>query len=272
MAASNPLLTGLCDDAAIFPPGLKPLERAVPDHRAHLTSPHAALVGPLIVSADRLDDLGPLVAGAEGFDLTVTVPGGVTGVADVLATVPQALRLVGLEIVPVGLDGNGVVTALDSLELAPEITVWVEIPRDERRSSMIAALAGTRYRAKFRTGGVRADLYPDEAELAEAIVACVAAGLPFKATAGLHHAVRNTDDRGFEQHGFANMLVATALARSGAGEDEVRAALADRDAESVAARLRLDEDGAHRVRESFVSFGTCSIDEPRDELAALGLL
>jgi hypothetical protein len=40
-------------------------------------------------------------------------------------------------------------------------------------------------RAKFRTGGVTADAYPDEPELAEAIHLTVAHGLAFKATAGL---------------------------------------------------------------------------------------
>lgn len=268
----NPLVARLCDDAAIFPPGLKPLPEAVPDHRAHLASSHAELVGPFIVSADRLDELAPLVAGGEPFDLTVTVPGGPAAVPSVLAAVPPELRLVGLEVVPVGLGGAEVVEALDELALDLGITVWVEIPRDERRPRMIATLAGTRYRAKFRTGGVRAELYPDETELGDAILACAAARVPFKATAGLHHAVRNTDDRGFEQHGFANILAATRLAVEGAEPAAVRAALADRDPDSVAARLKLTDAESAAVRAAFASFGTCSIDEPRDELAGLGLL
>lgn len=268
----NPLVAKLCDDAAIFPPGLKPLPQAVPDHRAHLASPHAPLVGPFIVSANRLADLAPLVTGGEPFELTVTVPGGPGEVPAAVAAVPTELRLVGLEVVPVGLGGTEVVAALDELTLDTAITVWVEIPRDERRSEMITALTRTRYRAKFRTGGVRAELYPDEAELGGAIMACAAAAVPFKATAGLHHAVRNTDERGFEQHGFANILAATHLALAGAPAAEVRAALADRDPESVAARLQLTDAEATAVRELFASFGTCSIDEPREELAGMGLL
>ena len=38
---------GLCDDAAIFPPGLAPLAEAVPAHVRHVNSPYAELVGPL---------------------------------------------------------------------------------------------------------------------------------------------------------------------------------------------------------------------------------
>ena len=45
------LLGGLCDDAALFPPGNLPLADAVPAHLAHLASRHRGLVGPFIVSA-----------------------------------------------------------------------------------------------------------------------------------------------------------------------------------------------------------------------------
>ena len=149
-------------------------------------------------------------------------------------------------------------------------TVYVELPRDSRRSALIEELAGTPYVAKLRTGGVRADLHPDEAELAAAIVAMVGAGVAFKATAGLHHAVRNTDPvTGFEQHGFLNLLVATDAALRGADAEVVAGWLAERDDARLATRAgNLDP----RVREAFRSFGTCSIDEPVAELAALGLL
>lgn len=62
--------------------------------------------------------------------------------------------------------------------------------------------ASTRYQAKFRTGWMSAEQYPDDAGLASAIRAVVDAGVPFKATAGLHHAVRSIDpETGLEQHG-----------------------------------------------------------------------
>jgi hypothetical protein len=67
--------------------------------------------------------------------------------------------------------------------------------------------ASTRYQAKFRTGWTSAEQYPDEAELASAIKAVVDAGVPFKATADLHHAVRSIDpETGLEQHGVLNLL------------------------------------------------------------------
>lgn len=117
---------------------------------------------------------------------------------------------------------------------------------------------------------MRAGLYPDERELARAVLLAVRAQVPFKATAGLHHAVRNTDPRtGFEQHGHLNLLAATGAALGGAGEGEVVAVLAERDATTVAGLV-----GAlsPEVRSAFRSFGTCSLAEPVGELAALGLL
>ncbi|GAA4533965.1 hypothetical protein [Amycolatopsis samaneae] len=261
------VFAGLLDDAAVFPPGLKPLPEAVPDHARHRRSRYAELVGPLILAAPALDGLGALLDGP--LDLAVTTPGGpaqLPGVMTAVAGLP--VRLQGLEVAaPEGMPAAEFFAALGP---AGDVPVFVEIPRDERRAEFVAACADNGHQAKFRTGGVRADLYPDEAELAAAIRAVVGAGVPFKATAGLHHAIRNTDqETGFEQHGFLNLLVATAAAMAGAPERDLVALLAERDGGKVAARVST-VDGS--VRGWFRSFGTCSVIEPVSELAALGLV
>ncbi|GAB3709293.1 hypothetical protein [Mariniluteicoccus flavus] len=273
------LYARLCDDAAIFPPGLKPLDRAVPDHLTHRRSGHRDLVGPLVVSAAAVGELPALTRhGIADGDLPLSVvvpsPGRVREVAELVFDVPAAM-LVALEVVP-DAEASGAATVAE-LEAQTEgftvVDVFVEVPRDSRRAGFVEALAGTRFKAKFRTGGVRADLYPDEDELASSIALAVGHGVPFKATAGLHHALRNTDpERGFEQHGFLNLLWATERALEG-DQPGVRAALAERDGPTVVAALRdLDDARAARVRAAFTSFGTCSIDEPRDEMMALGAL
>jgi hypothetical protein len=121
---------------------------------------------------------------------------------------------------------------------------------------------------------VVAEAYPDEAELAEAITTAVATGIAFKATAGLHHAVRNTAlDTGFEQHGFVNVLAAVAAVLDGADAHTVAGILAERDGAALAARLAgLPEERAAEVRARFLSYGTCSIAEPLADLRALGLV
>jgi hypothetical protein len=272
------LLAGLCDDAALFPPGNLPLVEAVPAHVEHLASGHRGLVGPFVVSAADVPALGTLLGSAEAgsFEVAVTVPepSGLAAALSAAAGVPQ-VRVVAVEVaVPIGVDPAQVVPDLDSAVTdRPDLEAYVELPRDDRRPALLAALAATRYHAKLRTGGVRADLYPDEDELAAAVLACVTAGVAFKATAGLHHAVRNTDHTtGFEQHGFLNLLAAVDAAQRGADHGEVAALLAQRDAAAVAARVAALDGRAGPVRDAFHSFGTCSIDDPRTELTALGLL
>jgi hypothetical protein len=272
------LLAGLCDDAALFPPGNLPLVEAVPAHVEHLASGHRGLVGPFVVSAADVPALGTLLGSAEAgsFEVAVTVPepSGLAAALSAAAGVPQ-VRVVAVEVaVPIGVDPAQVVPDLDSAVTdRPDLEAYVELPRDDRRPALLAALAATRYHAKLRTGGVRADLYPDEDELAAAVLACVTTGVAFKATAGLHHAVRNTDPTtGFEQHGFLNLLAAVDAAQRGADHGEVAALLAQRDAAAVAARVAALDGRAGPVRDAFHSFGTCSIDDPRTELTALGLL
>jgi hypothetical protein len=272
------LLAGLCDDAAVFPPGNLSLADALPAHRAHRASGHAGLVGPFVVSAASLPELAGLLEGEppRSLDVSVTVPEP-AAVSTALAAVDRiaALRVSSIEVaVPEHVATGEVAATLDAaLARRHGVTAFVELPRDGRRPDLIRSLSGTAYLAKLRTGGVRAELHPDEGELAAAVVATVRARLSFKATAGLHHAVRNTDPAtGFEQHGFLNLLTAVDAAIAGAGEAEVAQLLADRTPDVVAARARAVAERASPVRERFRSIGTCSIVEPLEELAALGLL
>ncbi|MFJ3142222.1 hypothetical protein ACIPJM_07160 [Streptomyces halstedii] len=271
------LFASFCDDAAVFPPGEMPLAEAVPAHLRHVTAAHAPLVGPLVVPWARLAELAELTTGYDpgSVELAVTVPSP-EDAAKALASAGalRAARPRFLEVaVPDGMPATEIVprlsTALSNADHAP-VTVYVEVPRDGRRAELIASLADSPYLAKFRTGGVRAELYPDERELARAVRLAVRAKVPFKATAGLHHAVRNTDPRTlFEQHGHLNLLAATGAALDGADEGEIVAVLAERDAATVA---ELVGALSPEVRKAFRSFGTCSLTGPVGELAALGLL
>ncbi|HEY2062982.1 MAG TPA: hypothetical protein VGH57_31725 [Amycolatopsis sp.] len=217
--------------------------------------------------------------------LALTFPGGPARVAEALeACAALPVSLAALEIaVPEGMEPGELLAALDTAipeaAEAAGLEVFVEIPRDTRRDPLLAALAGTRYQAKFRTGGVRAELYPDEAELAAAVLTAAEAGVPFKATAGLHHALRNTDpETGFEQHGFLNLLLAADAAGRGTADrtgavETIRDLLAERDGAVVAGRVReLGPERTAAARARFTSFGTCSVTDPLTELAGLGLL
>ncbi|MEU5870889.1 hypothetical protein AB0A73_04930 [Glycomyces sp. NPDC047369] len=271
------LAAGFFDDAAVFPPGNAPLALAVRAYGARRRVWYAGLVGPLVLPAAALPRLAPLLpAGDPVLPLAVTFPDGPAGVPAALGNaslLPVEVRSIEVA-VPEGAEPETFLADLDAaLEDAPDLEVFVEVPRDGRRLPLIAAIPHG-YKAKFRTGGVRAELYPGEDELAEGVAAAVAAGLPFKATAGLHHAVRNTDAAdGFEQHGFLNLLLATDALLHGGTEIDARALLAERDGDTVADLVAdLTEARVRQARAAFTSFGTCSVTEPLDELIGLGLV
>lgn len=252
------LFDRLFDDAAIFPPGNTPMPAAVDAHLAHHGSAHAALVGPFVCSTARLAELAATLDGAGGsVELAL-----VTTLGDFDAAVAAAAQLqqASLQAVEVKMETTG---AVDSLPNG--VAVWCEYPW----GAEFDLPAGTGL--KLRTGGEAASDFPTERELASAIMACTENGVPFKLTAGLHHAIRSTDSiTGFEHHGFLNIMLATRAALRGRSADSVIANLANRDPEHVAERVRrLSEKEVWSLRRSFRSFGTCDINGPIADLSAL---
>ena len=167
--------------------------------------------------------------------------------------------------------------------ISDDLFPFFEVPMDRDPRGLIAALVEGEAGAKVRTGGMTADLYPSPENLARFIAACAAANVPFKATAGMHHPLRHfSQTAGAKEFGFVNVFVAGCLAQTHElGESELRQLL---EVEAID-QLTIDDAGIawkkHRietasiedVREEFaVSFGSCSFDEPCDDLRALGLL
>jgi hypothetical protein len=136
---------------------------------------------------------------------------------------------------------------------------------------------------KLRCGGLEASTFPSPEQVAFTIVACRDAGVPLKFTAGLHHPIRHFD-KGVQthMHGFLNVFGAGVLAHARPlneeqvrriGEDEdprnfvfTEAGLRWKDFEATTEEIKAARAGA------VISFGSCSFDEPRDDLRALGLL
>ena len=119
-------------------------------------------------------------------------------------------------------------TAL-STEPARTSTVYVEPPRwavapTHGWLAALDELAARELRLKFRTGGVDRRGVPVRGRAGRASTRPWTARLPFKCTAGLHHAVGTTTATGFDHHGFLNVLPATGPA-STAAADAVAAVL-----------------------------------------------
>ena len=282
----------LVDDAAIFPPGNAPLPDAVEAHDGHRASEHADLVGPFVVDDVRLPRLGELTEGRDApLPVTVVVTGGAgaIGPAATWAARTPSLDLRGLEIAlrdetDLAHNARRVVTALDQLVadgvVEADLPLYVEPPALRGREpspTWLAALdevAALDHRLKFRTGGADPDAFPSAADLVTCIGAALDRELRFKCTAGLHNALRHRDpDTGFEHHGFLNVLLATRASLDGTGEAEVAAMLEHTDRDAVRSALgEAGDDGLVSARRWFASVGSCSVREPLEDLAALGLI
>jgi hypothetical protein len=270
-----PLLAGLFDDAAVFPPGSATVPDAVAAHRSHRRAWYAPLVGPLLVPPSDVDALARLLGADERLEI------GVVGeFAAVVTTVGHLARQANPVLVlrhvesPVAKRGEDPLPGLRAL-VGSGLPGYAEIPLT---AGLLTALdevarsraAGMRLAPKFRTGGLVAELFPTPLELAGIICACRDRALPFKLTAGLHHAVRRVDPQtGFTHHGFLNVLVAAAVAAEGAEPAAVAEILAGTEpgplVSATVARLANE-------RPLWIGFGTCSITEPLDDLRRLGLL
>ena len=147
---------------------------------------------------------------------------------------------------------------------APE--VYVELPLDGELAGRIATLARLGLRAKVRCGGERV---PAAEELARFVGLCREAGVPFKATAGLHHALRSR-----EQHGFLNLLAAAVFGdeREALADDDATAFTVERERFAWRGREAGAEEVARVRRELFVAYGSCDFSEPVEELKALAIL
>ncbi len=279
---------GLVDDAAIFPPGNSPLDAAVTAWQERRDEPWSSLVGCFVVSDQRLPELADAIETAGLTDdaplpVSVVVGRGAGAIAPAASSARRmrAVQLVGVEVAlrdPDDLLANArrVVTAVDQARdhgaIDDDVTVHVELPQGPATHGWLAAadeVAAAELRLKYRTGGVDADLFPSVDDVASWIDAALDRETPFKCTAGLHNALRHTDpETGFTHHGFLNVLAATRAALDGG---DVRAVLDERAGESLVAALP-DLDTLTRTRRWFMSFGSCSVREPLQDLLALGLV
>lgn len=247
-------LTRLFDDAGLFPPAKLPMAQALAVHARTLDGPHHAVVGPFLCPATRLAELDACVASG--------------------AARPAALGVIGHD---GRLDWRAVYATRGLVQVeAPlgtrmppppgRVQRFLELPPRGDVDAALDEIAAAGAFAKVRCGGLTWDAVPTPTWLARVLVGCSARRLPVKATAGLHHAYRGTGPGGVH-HGFVNLLAGAALACSGASVTEVADVLALE--EPDAAELPGSVAGA---RSLLRSIGTCSIDEPVEELTVRGLL
>lgn len=274
------LLARLIDDAALFPPGNATVPDAVRLHLAGRSSEHADLVGLFLCPASRLPELITeliKVKPAKPVELSLVIDTGLGGVPKALSIVESRAELLALRMVemPAPTDVDEVWLERVS-EFVPEDVIRVIEPRRGAVGWLDGIQKVIEHGSwpKLRCGGLSAENFPAVEEVADFLGVINSGGASFKATAGLHNAVRHTaEDTGFTHHGFLNLLIATGRLLAGADVDDVRAALESTDGKALAEEAQnMTEHEALSVRGVFASYGSCSLTDPVADLEELGLL
>lgn len=287
------LLTGMFDDASLFPPAAAPMEAVLGLHAASGASPWGRARGRLLLPLGALPryaqerrllgrsepvELGVIVGSPADPTATSPLPQVADAVARLAAQDPST-TVAHVEYRPADTSADAVVASGRELTvLADELGVdqvfleVVAVSPSAMRASVDAVAdlrrQDDRLAAKLRFGGLTPDLFPKDAVVASFLRACHDRGVPFKGTAGLHHAWY--DDGDHPHHGWLAVVLAVHAVARGGDDAEVLLRLRRGTADGVRVTPdalvtpddRLDVDAVIEVRRSFVGFGTCSFTEP----------
>jgi hypothetical protein len=302
-ASLRALLSQAIDYAGLFPPASLELEPALRNYAEYVRGPDAWMLGTFILPVAEFDAaargnsqfhkehplrvsaLGPRTDSARGF--LESLSAAMDSIAAFRAAGGAMASVEQIEM-PLPADVNTDLLQAIASRAEPQLATFWEAPRDasERVIELIAAnnnaKAGRKLGFKLRTGGVKADAFPSSAEIAFALMAAGNQQVPIKFTAGLHHPVRVFHDSvQSKMHGFLNVLGAGALAVEHQwNENEIIQMLDDEDPASFSFTddcfgWRDWEIPTAKIparRGLVTSLGSCSFDEPRDDLRALKLL
>jgi len=291
-ASVDVLLRSVIDYAGTFPPAGLELADAMASYARAANGPRAAMLGRFVLPAARLDELArlmPRVPKGEQtqWPLSVVVSGAASELAQVRrfeSTWPDCGTIRALEFGPQQAARIGTLVE----DAAGDVDVFVELPLDADLEAGVSAVARHGAFAKVRTGGTVASAIPAANDLVRLLRACSDAGVAFKATAGLHHALcgrhpltYDADSARAPMFGFLNVAVAAALIGAGASSNQAVEALC----ESSPRAFTFTDAGVDWQRRSisvaqladtrrnfFRSFGSCAFDEPIQELEQLGLI
>jgi hypothetical protein len=307
-ASLKALLAGVVDYAGMFPPASLELVPAVQNFARYRDERDGWMLGRFVCPASRLNELLPRLSQvtAPGRPLLVAALGrgpaangddGVKGVRQDLECIrafrAQARNKARVDVFEARLptdDLEAAQRAVKEITRAAKVGLrpFCEIPLtadfSEKVRPILQLLVDTgELAAKLRCGGADAGAIPSAQQVATMIVACRDAHVPLKFTAGLHHPIRHNDEAmKAKMHGFINVFVAGVLARVGhRDEAELVKILED---ENPASFTFFDYGLAWQTtkamtaqvtavrRDGLISFGSCSFDDPRDDLRKHGWL
>jgi hypothetical protein len=301
-ASLRALLAHSIDYAGMFPPCQLELEPALKNQAEYLRMPDAWMLSAFVLPVDQFASAKQLLSEFDPLHpLRVSALGAKTENAgafrEALARTNVAVRslsahnvdLVSVTQLEMFLPRDVDAPLLNEAgSILGTLPVFWEAPPD-RAEQTIALVAEINSNAdaptfgyKLRTGGVTADAFPSSMQIAQALVTPATHQVPIKFTAGLHHPLRQyRDEVQTKMQGFLNVLGAAVLAAEYKWDaNQTAFMLEDENADSFsftdeffAWRDWTIDTARLQYRRQFVtSFGSCSFDEPREDLRALQLL
>jgi hypothetical protein len=301
-ASLQALLAHSIDYAGMFPPCSLALEPALQNQAKYVRSPENWMLGAFVLPVDKFgaarqllsqfDPLHPLRVAALGPKI-----GNAGAFIQTFEEADEAIRSLSgynVDLVSVGhlemLLPHGVNLAVlrEAKSIVGDLPVFWEAPPD-RAEETIALLAEhnsdedtATFGYKLRSGGVTADAFPTSAHIAAALVTPATHQVPIKFTAGLHHPIRQfRDEVKAKMHGFLNVLGAAVLAAEHRWDArQATIMLEDENPDSFSfapdffawREWTVDIERLKYRRKFVASFGSCSFDEPCEDLRALGFL
>jgi hypothetical protein len=301
-ASLRALLNRAIDYAGMFPPCALAVEPALRNQSSYVRSPEAWMLNGFVLPVEQFDAARKLLSEFDSHhSLRVAALGPKTTNADAFLdglgkaeTAIRSFSRYGTDLVSIGHLEMFLPDDVDSASLKKaraivgDLPVFWEAP-PERAEQTISLIAGhnsdedtATFGYKLRTGGVTADAFPTSAQIAHALVTAAMRQLPIKFTAGLHHPIRQfRDEVKTKMHGFLNVLGAAVLAAHHQWDtDKAVAMLEDEDPRSFSFAddffawrdWKIDTERLQQRRKFVKSFGSCSFDEPCEDLRALKLL
>jgi hypothetical protein len=293
MQAIQTLLRASIDYAGLFPPAAVDMAGAVDHYARYRSSEDAWALGRFILPASRLGEFeGQLSASSGRLSWPIAALAGpdLTSDLDLIAGFNRRHASgTGPSVDTIELKASSVTDVDELMSRVPrDLQAYVEIPIEEDPAELVAAIRRRGARAKVRTGGITRDAFPKTQDLARFLARCITTRVAFKATAGLHHALRAEYRLTYAAEspcgvmfGFLNVFLAAALLRDALNVDQAEEVLEENSPQAfqVGEReiswrgRRLDLSALRGAREeAIISFGSCSFSEPVEELRALHLL
>jgi len=284
MKAIDSLLTGLIDYAGLYPPAGLDMHSALRNYMSYARGKHAPALGRFLVDMNRLPELRQAAGDSmRGLRLSI-IAAPETASESLQRLLDDGIPIDAIEIKT---DRPAEVERI-SKRIPAGLTAYFEVPAGFPNSELFRAILDAGARIKLRMGGLSTEAFPSTQVIANMLKALAGRRIPFKATAGLHHLIRSRHPLTHEpgspvgtMHGFINLVCAAALLHFGGEAIDAKKVLDEEDpgawqvtpADLSWRSYSWSADQLRMVRQQFfISFGSCSFEEPLHDLEVLGWL